>query len=83
MATIDELLAQGGFEIGDINPKTRIAPVTQSGKPCLIALSKSHTLQTPWQISSFDGRERCSCDLLLTDNLARLADPIGAPANSM
>ena len=66
MAIIREFLQQS-FEIGANDTKSRIAPVTQNGKPVFIVLSKTPTLQTPWNVSSFDGGERRSCDLKLTD----------------
>ena len=56
--TIEEFLTQD-FQIGQVDTKTKIAPVTSNGKPVLITLAKTPTLTTPFSIwPSYDGGER-------------------------
>ena len=37
--SIDQFIAGGDFQIGALDSKSRIAPVTRDGKPILITLS--------------------------------------------
>ena len=77
MATIDNFIAEGNFEIGTLDSKSRIAPITRNDKPVLITLSKEATLRTPFSPwPSYDGGERTSLDLVLTPELGKLADAI-------
>ena len=65
----------GTLSVGDISPKVKamIAPINDSmGKPIKLILSKEAILRTPWQVSSFGGGERCSLDMVLTDELDAL-----------
>ena len=74
---IDGFFAKGDFQLGALDTKTRIAPITQDGKPVLIKLSTNPELQTPWNVwPSYDGGPRCSCELLLTPALQRLGEHI-------
>ena len=45
--TIEQFIASGDIEIGALDSKSRIAPVTQNGKPVLLTLSASPELSTP------------------------------------
>ena len=77
MATIDEFVAKGDFQLGALDAKTRIAPVTQNGKPVFITLCATPDLQTPWSVwPSYDGGARCSVELLVTPQLQKLGDHI-------
>ena len=74
MATIDTLIAGGDFQIGALDSKSRIAPVSRDGKPVLITLSSKPTLTTPFSPwPAYDGGERCSIDFRLTPDLEKLA----------
>ena len=69
----------GTLSVGDISQKgkARIAPVNDAkGKPIKLILSKEAVLRTPWQVSSFDGGDRCSLDIILTDELEALCTKI-------
>ena len=71
---INDFIAAGDFQIGTLDSKSRIAPITQNGKPVLICLSKTPDLQTPFSPwPSYDGGERTCLDLLVTPELERLA----------
>ena len=73
--TIDALIAGGAFQIGALNSKSRIAPVTRNGKPVMIILSSKPELTTPfaiWPPHNGEG-ERCSIDFRLTPELEKLA----------
>ena len=73
--TIEQFIASGDIEIGALDSKSRIAPVTQNGKPVLLTLSASPELSTPFSPwPSYDGGERCSIDLRMTPQLGDLAD---------
>ena len=74
--SIEQAIAGGDFQIGAIQDiKSRIAPITRDGKPLLITLSAKPTLTTPFSPwPSYDGGERCSIDLRITPELAKLAD---------
>ena len=73
--TIEQFIASGDIEIGALDSKSRIAPVTQNGKPVLLTLSASPELTTPFSPwPSYDGGERCSVDLRMTPQLGDLAD---------
>ena len=73
--TIEQFIASGDIEIGALDSKSRIAPVTQNGKPVLLTLSASPELTTPFSPwPSYDGGERCSIDLRMTPQLGDLAD---------
>ena len=75
--TIQEFLSSGNFTIGQVDSKTRIAPVTRDGRPIFITLAKTPTLTTPFSPwPSFDGGERISIDLRSTPELEKLADHI-------
>ncbi len=75
--TIEQLIAGGDFQIGALDSKSRIAPVTRDGKPVLITLSARPELTTPFSPwPSFDGGERCSIDFRITPALERLAEYI-------
>ena len=77
MASIDEFIASGDFTIGTLDSKSRIAPITMSGKPVTIMLSSTPDLRTPFSPwPSYDGGERTSLDLVCTPELSRLADHI-------
>ena len=72
--TIDEFIASGDFQIGQVDPKTKIAPITKNGRSVLITLAKTPTLTSPvspWP--SYDGGERTNLDLSITPDLERLA----------
>ena len=65
----------GTLSVGDVSQKgkARIAPINDAkGKPIKLILSKEAVLRTPWQVSSFDGGDRCSLDIILTDELEAL-----------
>ena len=69
----------GVLSFGDINQKgkARIANIFDArGKPIKLNLCKEPVLRTPWQVSSFDGGERCTLDVVLTPELERVADKI-------
>ena len=77
MASVEAFLKPkfGTLSIGDISQKgkARIAPINDSkGKPIKLILSKEAVLRTPWQVSSFDGGDRCSLDIILTEELEAL-----------
>ena len=75
--TIEQFLASGDFQIGTLDSKSRIAPITQNGKPVLLTLSATPKLTTPFAIwLSFDGGERISIDLRITEDLGKLAEHI-------
>ena len=77
MASIKDFIAAGDFAIGNLDSKSRIAPVTQNGKPVLICLSPKPELRTPFSPwPSYDGGERTSLDLICTPELERLAEHI-------
>ena len=46
--SIDQFIAGGDFQIGALDSKSRIAPVTRDGKPILINLSAKPELTTPF-----------------------------------
>ena len=72
--TIEQLIAGGDFQIGALDSKSRIAPVTHKGKPVLVTLSTTPELTTPFSPwPSFDGGDRCSIDLRITPELEKLA----------
>ena len=72
--SIDTLIAGGDFQIGALDSKSRIAPVTRDGKPVLITLSSKPVLTTPFSPwPAYDGGERCSIDFRLTPELEQLA----------
>ena len=72
--TIDQFIAGGDFQIGALDSKSRIAPVTRDGKPILITLAATPELTSPFSPwPSFDGGERCSIDFRITPELERLA----------
>jgi len=74
---INDFIAAGDFQIGTIDAKSRIAPVTQKGHPVIICLSGRPELQTPFSPwPSYDGGERTSLDLICTPELTRLAEHI-------
>ena len=69
----------GTISLGDISQKgkARIAPIHDAkGKPIRLVLSKGAVLRTPWQVSSFDGSDRCSLDIILTEELEALCGKI-------
>ena len=69
----------GVLSVGDISQKgkARITNIFDArAKPVKLNLCKEPVLRTPWQVSSFDGGERCTLDLVLTPELERLADKI-------
>ena len=73
--TIEQFIASGDIEIGALDSKSRIAPVTQNGKPVILTLSATPELTTPFSPwPSYDGGERCSVDLRMTPQLGDLAD---------
>ncbi len=75
MASNDQFIAGGDFQIGALDSKSRIAPVTRDGKPILIKLADKPELSTPfspWPPYNGEG-ERCSIDLRITPELERLA----------
>ena len=77
--TIEQFIASGDIEIGALDSKSRIAPVTQHGKPVLLTLSASPELSTPFSPwPSYDGGERCSVDFRVTPQLAKLAEHLDA-----
>ena len=72
--TIDQFIASGDFQIGTVDPKSRIAPVTQNGRPVLITLAKTPELTTPFfPWPSYDGGERTNLDFRITPELEKLA----------
>ena len=73
--TIEQFIANGTIEIGALDSKSRIASVTQNGKPVLLTLSATPELTTPFSPwPSYDGGERCSVDLRMTPQLDKLAN---------
>ncbi len=61
-------------QIGALDTKSRIAPVTRAGRPILITLAATPELTTPFSPwPSFDGGERCSIDFRIAPELERLA----------
>ena len=74
------LEASGQVSLGDINAKSRTAPLLGGdGKPIKVVLAQEASLWTPWQCSAFDASsDRCSLDLVITaDNrLGEFADAI-------
>ena len=81
MTSVEEFLKPkfGTLSVGDISQKgkARIANISDAkGKPIKLVISKEPVLRTPWPVSSFDGGERCSLDIVLTPELERLADKI-------
>ena len=77
MTSSTDFIASGDFTIGTLDSKSRIAPITQNGKPVMIMLSPTPELQTPFSPwPSYDGGERTSLDLVCTPELSRLADHI-------
>ena len=82
MTSVQEFLKPkfGVLSVGDISQKgkARIANISDAkGKPIKLVISKEPVLRTPWPVSSFDGGERCSLDIVLTSELENLADKIG------
>ncbi len=76
---ISYFIAAGDYQIGTLDNKSRIAPITQNGKPVLLCLSNTPDLQTPFSPwPSYDGGEGTSVDLNCTPELARLAEHIDA-----
>ena len=72
--TIDEFIASGDFQIGAVDPKSRIAPITQGGRSVFITLAKTPSLTTPFAPwPSYDGGERTNVDLRVTPELEKLA----------
>ena len=72
--TIDQFISAGDFEIGVVDPKSKIAPVTQNGRSVLITLAKTPTLTSPFSPwPSYDGGDRTNLDLRITPDLERLA----------
>ena len=81
MTTLDQFLEPkfGALSVGGISQKgkARIAPIYDArGKAVKLILSKEPVLRTPWQVSSFDGGERCSLDICLTPELDNLCTKI-------
>ena len=79
MTSVEESLKPkfGTLSIGDISQKGKamIANISDAkDKPIKLVLSKESVLRTPWQVSSFDGGDRCTLDIVLTPELERLAD---------
>ena len=76
--TIQEFIQSGEhLEIGTVDPKTKIAPLTRDGKPIYITLAKSPTLGTPFSpYPSYDGGERTSLDLRTPPELEQVAEYI-------
>ena len=75
--TIDQFIASGDFQIGTVDPKSRIAPITQNGRSVLITLAKTPTLTSPFSPwPSYDGGERTNLDLRITPELEKLAEHI-------
>ena len=79
--TLEEFLKPkfGALSVGDISQKgkARIAPIFDvKGKQIKLFLAKEPVLRTPWQVSSFDGGERCSLDIRLTPELQQLGTKI-------
>ena len=77
MTTLEQFLKPkfGALSVGDIcqKGKARVANIYDSkGKPIKLFLAKEPVLRTPWQVSSFDGGERCSLDICLTPELEQL-----------
>ena len=56
--------------------KARIANIYGKGEPIRIVLAKECVLRTPWQVSSFDGGERCSLDICMDDVLEQVVKKI-------
>ena len=72
--TIDQFISSGNFDIGVVDLKSKIAPVTQNGRSVLITLAKTPTLTTPFcPWPSYDGGDRTNLDLRITPDLERLA----------
>ena len=76
--TIDQFISSGDFQIGTVDPKTRIATVTQNGRSVLITLAKTPTLTTPFAPwPPYDpSSERTNLDLRITPELEKLAEHI-------
>ena len=57
--------------------KARIANIADGkGKPIKIVLAKDCSLRTPWSVSSFDGGERCSLDIIMNAELEEVVTKI-------
>ena len=77
--TIDQFIAAGDFQIGQVDPKSKIAPITQNGRSVLITLANTPTLTSPFSpLPSYDGGERTNLDLRITPDLEKLAAHIDA-----
>ena len=75
----------GALSVGDISQKgkAKIAPVVDChGKAVKLTLSKEPTLRTPWSVSSFDGGDRCTLDIVLTDELEQVCTKIDTEVRS-
>ena len=81
MTRLTDFLQSGNFYIGDISQKgkAKLAPIyDDAGKPIKVTLARDCSLRTPWPVSSFDGSERCTLDIIMNPQLEQLADKIDA-----
>ncbi|MDA8583356.1 hypothetical protein N9L68_03960 [bacterium] len=57
--------------------KARIANIAdEKCRPIKIVLSKYCTLKTPWNVSSYDGGNRCSLDIVMTEEMHNMVTNI-------
>ena len=83
MTTVDEFVQPtfGAISVGYISQtgKAEIAPIVDAdGKPIKTTWSRKPFLKTPWSVSSFDGGERCTLYISLSDELEKLALKVDA-----
>ena len=75
----DFLKPTTAITVSDISQKgkARIANIADGkGKPIKIVLAKECTLRTPWSVSSFDGGDRCSLDIIMNAELEEVVSKI-------
>ena len=75
----DFLKPTTAITVSDISQKgkARIANIADGkGKPIKTVLSKECTLRTPWSVSSFDGGDRCSLDIIMNAELEEVVSKI-------
>ena len=75
----DFLKPTTAITVSDISQKgkARIANIADGkGKPIKIVLSKECSLKTPWSVSSFDGGDRCSLDIIMNSELEQVVAKI-------
>ena len=80
MTSVKEFLKPTtAITVSDISQKgkARVANIADGkGKPIKIVLSKECSLRTPWAVSSFDGGDRCSLDIIMNLELEDVVSKI-------